>query len=160
MQYSLSIVSIVALFSAATAKPVDSDNYRVNFAAIQTERINSYKQANGATLTPEQNNVLTLALDIVSSQDRSRLAGLRDAAKAAFTKDDAIFILSGVSPTSKNDAVTKRNLLRRAKDCNCSTDDNYCNDSQYCQYNSGNCNFNAGCGTLWLEECDGRCVKK
>ncbi|KAK0614511.1 hypothetical protein B0T14DRAFT_570443 [Immersiella caudata] len=84
-------------------------------------------------------------------------------AEAAFGVAEAAYLLSGVSKetSSVNDAaVARRNIMCRTRDCTSSTDDNYCSDSKWCKYNHNDCKFNGGCGTLWLEECDGMCIKK
>ena len=160
MHFLASLTLAFALTTTTLAgKPVARDYYVANYAAIQTERLNTY--AGTHKLTPEQRTAIDTAVELISSQDHSQITNVREAFEKAFSKDEASFLLTGREPTTHNDNVqTRRALLRRARDCNCSTDDNYCNDSQYCMYNFRDCKFSGGCGTFWLEECDGMCVKK
>ena len=160
MHFLAPLTLALTLATAALAgKPVDQDFYTANYAAIQTERLNTY--ASSHRLSAKQQAAIGAALELVKSQNHGQMAAVREAVEEAFGKDAALFLLTGRDATSSNDSnESRRTLLRRARDCNCSTDDNYCNDSKYCKYNHNDCEFNAGCGTLWLEECDGMCVKK
>lgn len=158
MQFKL-IATSLALISLAASKAVESAYYAENYAKIQTQRIEGYRGSH--TLNEAQLSVLSRCLTAVENQDRSGAPDLRAAAEAAFGATEAAFILTGSYPLSDNPATVKRRALgRRARDCTCSTDDNYCSDARYCQWEAGDCKFNNGCGTLWLEECDGMCVKK
>ncbi|XP_014560426.1 hypothetical protein COCVIDRAFT_12843 [Bipolaris victoriae FI3] len=158
MRFTNTLTAVLGINSMATAGFVKADFYISNVAGTQLERLNSYR--NQHQLTPEQDKVLDQAAEIVRTADHSQIGIIRAATEAAFGNAEAAYILTGKHRGSENTFAEKRALLRRATDCNCSTDDNYCNDSQYCAYNYGNCNFKPGCGTLWLEVCDGRCVKK
>jgi hypothetical protein len=163
MHFHASFISALAIISVASAAGVETLFYAKNFAPVQAARINNYRADHADTLTAEQLAVLDKSLDIIKTQDRSQTAALRSEAEAAFGVAEAAFLLSGREreTASENDAVVaRRNIGRRARDCTCSTDDNYCSDSKWCKYNHNDCKFNGGCGTLWLEECDGMCVKK
>ncbi|KAK5657601.1 hypothetical protein OQA88_3180 [Cercophora sp. LCS_1] len=162
MHFHASLISALAIFSVASAAGIDTLFYAKNFAPIQVARIDSYRAGHAETLTAEQLAILDKSLQVIQTQDRSQTADLRREAEAAFGVAEAAYLLSGVSreATSDNDAAVASRIMRRARDCTCSTDDNYCSDSKWCKYNHDNCKFNGGCGTLWLEECDGMCVKK
>ncbi|MBF6175168.1 bacteriocin fulvocin C-related protein [Nocardia blacklockiae] len=107
--------------------------------------------------TPAQREVLDRAAELLGKEStfdghdrapvRARLGDLKKAAIDAFGPDRAYAAIGILGPATREIA---------ANTCPCATTDGWCGD-QHC-YPASDCEFTrSGCGTAWVEPCDGRC---
>jgi len=125
---------------------------------LWTAHIDQFRAAR-PSLTPDQHKVLDEARSLVTQHetwqpeqtDRStRLRTLRNAAIEAFGEPDAYAALATLGPAPRTQTRTGT-----VETCPCATNDAWCGDL-HCY--PGNCDYRpSGCGTVWVEPCNGTC---
>lgn len=131
---------------------------------LWTAHLDQFRAAR-PSLTPEQHRVLDEARALVArheiwepaqagrSADTTRLRALRDAAIEAFGKPEAYAAIATLGPAPAARTQTAR--TGTVDTCPCATTDGWCGDL-HCY--PGNCEYRpSGCGTAWVEPCDGTC---
>ncbi|MCM6776603.1 bacteriocin fulvocin C-related protein [Nocardia sp. CDC159] len=112
-----------------------------------------------ADLTTQQREVINRAVAILGSETtyapadptavKTELAALKEAAVAAYGRQDAGALLATLGPADV--------AASPGPDCACADQDPYCDDPHICKYKLHDCNFVGGCGTGWVYVCNGLC---
>ncbi|TCC23202.1 bacteriocin fulvocin C-related protein [Kribbella sindirgiensis] len=131
---------------------------------LWTAHLDQFRAAR-PSLTPEQHKVLDEARALVTRHEiwepeqagrsavTARLRALRNAAIEAFSKPEAYAAIATLGPAPASLTQTAR--TGTADTCPCATTDAWCGDL-HCY--PGNCDYRpSGCGTAWVEPCDGTC---
>jgi hypothetical protein len=126
------------------------------------EHFNRWQKAYPA-LTDRQAQVLATAKELVASEKtfttalspelRQRLADLREAAIQEFGRDKAAALLATLG------SAVKAENGEMLPECTCTVWSDYCTNETVCI--GLNCErSDRGCGTAWLEPCNGRCYNQ
>jgi hypothetical protein len=128
---------------------------------LWTTHLDQFRAAR-PSLTPKQHKVLDDARALVAQHeiweperaaDTTRLSALRTAAIEAFSEPEAYAAIATLGPAPA--ARTQRATTGTTDTCPCATTDGWCGDL-HCY--PGNCDYRpSGCGTVWVEPCDGTC---
>ena len=147
---------LALLTTTALAAVQDTNNYAKHIAPAQLARIAGYRPLAN---TDEKVAVLDLAESIVAAMDIDSIPEIRASCATAFGEALCGHILAGKEVVSN----VERSPLVEARgnpQCECTDRDAYCGGGGwYCKYQSNNCVFNDGCGTLGLYRCNGLCER-
>jgi hypothetical protein len=158
-------LSLLTPFTMATPTPstdtyIPADYYATHYAPIQLDRISTYRASHNTTLNPAQSTYLDKLTTVVKEMDTSDLPALRNEGDALFGPAECTYILTGknsATQTRKRD-IGSSFLGKRAIECDCTDEVDFCDDGFYCKYGAYGCVFNHGCGVLWLYVCNGVCT--